>query len=317
MVVWGGYNGSYLNTGSEYDPSTDSWVSTTTTGAPAAREVHTAAWTGSEMIVWGGNGNSGYLNTGGRYNPSTNTWLAITTTRVPAARALHTAVWTGNEMIVWGGDGNSGYLTTGGRYNPSTDTWVTTTTGAAAMRHFHTAVWSGGEMIVWGGFNNDGSLNAGGRYSPQAPSTPVVLSALSRKVHASSGTPDANLPLTGTPGIESRTGVGTNDYTLMITCNANVSVNGSPQAAVRSGIGIIGSGGVSNGGSVITADNVVIIPLTNVANAQTIQVALYGVNGSTNFVIPMNILIGDTNGSCAVNASDVSIIKSNLGTGVP
>jgi hypothetical protein len=224
--------------------------------------------------------------------------------------------WQRNDRL--GGDSNSGYLNTGGRYNPSTDAWVTTTTTRApAAHHFHTAVWSGSEMIVWGGFNNDGDLNAGGRCSPQAYSTPVVLSALSRKVHASSGTPDANLPLTGTPGIESRIGAGTNDYTLMITCNANVSVNGSPQAAVRSGIGIIGSGGVSNGGSVITADNVVIIQLTNVANAQTIQVALYGVNGSTNFVIPMNILIGDTNGSCAVNASDVSIVKSNLGIGVP
>ena len=26
----------------------------TTTGAPTARAIHTAVWTGSEMIVWGG-----------------------------------------------------------------------------------------------------------------------------------------------------------------------------------------------------------------------------------------------------------------------
>jgi len=41
-----------------------------------------------------------------------------------------------------------------------------------------------------------------------------------------------------------------------------------------------------------------------VANAQTIQVTLNGVNGSTNFAIPMSILIGDTNGNGTVNASD-------------
>ena len=67
-----------------------------------ARIFHTAVWTGSEMIVWGGlNGVS--LNTGGRYNPSTNSWTATSTTSAPDARAYHTAVWTGTQMIVWGG----------------------------------------------------------------------------------------------------------------------------------------------------------------------------------------------------------------------
>jgi hypothetical protein len=41
-------------------------------------------WTGSEMIVWGGQGNGGiYLNTGGRFNPSTDSWTATTTTNAP------------------------------------------------------------------------------------------------------------------------------------------------------------------------------------------------------------------------------------------
>src|SRR4030095_12489288 len=48
----------------------DTWMAPTTTNAPAGRIWHTAVWTGSEMIVWGGLGNSGFLNTGGRYNPS-------------------------------------------------------------------------------------------------------------------------------------------------------------------------------------------------------------------------------------------------------
>src|SRR5439155_20741748 len=50
-----------------------------TTNAPSARDLHTAVWTGSEMIVWGGS-NSNYLNTGGRYNPSTDSWTATSTT---------------------------------------------------------------------------------------------------------------------------------------------------------------------------------------------------------------------------------------------
>src|SRR5439155_12128592 len=123
MIVRGGYeniNQTTFNTGGRYDPSTNSWTATSTTGAPDARQVHTAVWTGSQMIVWGGDGcNLGfgcYLNTGGRYNPSTDSWTATTTTSVPDPRYSHTAVWTGSQMIVWGGQSNIGYFNTGGRY---------------------------------------------------------------------------------------------------------------------------------------------------------------------------------------------------------
>jgi hypothetical protein len=169
-------------------------------------------------------------------------------------------------------------------------------------------------MIVWGGidFPEGVDLKTGGRYCAQ-PSAPIVQSAVCRKTHGGAGSFDVNLPLSGTPGIECRTGGATNDYTIIVTFLANVSVNGSPQAAVTLGTGTIGSGGVSNGGIVTIANNVVIIPLTNVANVQTINVTLFGVNGSANVVIPMSILVGDTNGNGRVNASDVSQIKSRVG----
>ena len=35
----------------------DNWGATTTANAPSARDSHTAVWTGSEMIVWGGTDN--------------------------------------------------------------------------------------------------------------------------------------------------------------------------------------------------------------------------------------------------------------------
>ena len=96
------------------------------TNAPSARFIHTAVWTGSEMIVWGGQGFNG-LNTGGRYNPVTDTWTATTTTNAPTARQWNTTVWTGSEMIVWGGTDNFGHnVNTGGRYNPDTDTGMPT-----------------------------------------------------------------------------------------------------------------------------------------------------------------------------------------------
>jgi N-acetylneuraminic acid mutarotase len=174
MIVWGGvyFDGMgfpSLNTGGRYNPSTDSWVATTTSGAPSPRSHHTAVWTGTEMIIWSSS------NPGGRYNPSTNSWVAISTTGAPAGRARHTAIWTGTQMIVWGGSGEDGDQDTGGRYTPSTNSWVATrTTGAPAARDSHTAVWTGTEMIVWGGTFFDGtsnqSLNTGGKYNPSTDS---------------------------------------------------------------------------------------------------------------------------------------------------
>src|ERR1035437_5010146 len=145
----------------------DHWTATTTIGAPSARDSHTAVWTGSKMIVWGGqSGSGGYLNDGGLYDPVANTWTAITTTGAPSARAGHTAVWTGFRMVVWGGY-HGAYLNDGGQYDPITNTWTAiTTTGAPSARVSHTAVWTGSRMIVWSGSNGSPSLNDGGQYDP-------------------------------------------------------------------------------------------------------------------------------------------------------
>ena len=82
----------------------DTW--TATAGPPDARYSHTAVWTGSEMIIWGGGEYFLYpylfvRNTGSRYNPSTDTWTATNTSNAPTGRVAHTAVWTGREMIIW------------------------------------------------------------------------------------------------------------------------------------------------------------------------------------------------------------------------
>ena len=145
---------------------TDQWGATSTTNAPTARWSHTAVWTGSEMIVWGGGWST---NTGGRYNPSTDSWTATSTTNAPSARSDHRAVWTGSEMIVWAGGSYDPehFLNTGGRYNPSTDSWTATSmTNAPEARRSLTAVWTGSQMIVWGGYDANRQTNTGGRYDP-------------------------------------------------------------------------------------------------------------------------------------------------------
>ena len=173
MIVWGGIYvnqniGTVFNTGGRYNPGTDSWTATSTTNAPSARFQHTAVWTGSEMIVWGGTDGTNLFNTGGEYNPSTDSWTVTSTANAPDPRNFHTAVWAGDQMIVWGGctDPNFCGEYTGGRYNPGTNSWTATSlTNAPSPRAGHTAVWTGNEMIVWGADYDDG-----GRYDPSTDS---------------------------------------------------------------------------------------------------------------------------------------------------
>jgi len=176
MIVWGGtgrgHSRTFLNTGGRYDPANDTWTPSSLTNAPTARWIHTAVWTGSEMIVWGGTRDGiAFFNTGGRYNPSTDSWTATSTTDAPAPRYAHTVVWTDSEMIVWGG---SPLTRTGGRYNPRTDSWTATSTiNAPGRRVFHTAVWTGSGMIVWGGTPDEFDqvpLRSGGIYNPDTDS---------------------------------------------------------------------------------------------------------------------------------------------------
>ena len=83
---------------------------------------------------------------------------------------------------------------------------------------------------------------------------------------------------------------------------------------MTAGMGCIGSGGsCDTSGSVSVSGNVVTIPLTNITNAQTISVTLNSVNGTTNVVIPMGVLIGDTNANGSVSASDVGQAKAQSG----
>ena len=174
MIIWGGCDSTqppctrFLGDGARYNPSTDTWRPITTTLAPSARRYHTAVWTGSEMLVWGGESSLGYLADGARYNPTTDSWIAMSAQDAPSPRVTHTAVWSGEAMIIWGGNTNTGAI-----YSPSLDIWSTLPTeDAPASRAYHSAVWAGDRMIVWGGCDEfsigrcNEFLNTGGTYIP-------------------------------------------------------------------------------------------------------------------------------------------------------
>jgi N-acetylneuraminic acid mutarotase len=253
MVVWGGYywdgNYHYFQSGGRYNPSTDNWVATSATNSPEARGSHTAVWTGSEMIIWGGYDGSSYWNTGGRYNPGTDTWTATSTTDAPSGRQLHTAVWSGSEMIVWGGTGVSGNVRTGGRYDPGTDSWIATTTIEAPLaRSYHTAVWTDSEMIVWGGLSSLGFSNTGGRYcgkypppTPTPSPTPTLIvtntndsgSGSLRQALADANDGDViGFAVTGTIGLTSGELLVAKNITISGPGADNLTVNGNAKSTI-------------------------------------------------------------------------------------
>ena len=140
---------------------------------------------------------------------------------------------------------------------------------------------------------------------------PQPTSVVSRKTHGTAGTFDIDLPLTGSAGIECRSGGVNGVHQIVFTFPTAVTLSGAtvtPQA---------GMSGTMTDAPVISPDGrTVTLNLTNVTDAQTLTITLSGVNNGTStsdVAVPMSLLLGDTNGNGVVNASDVSQTKSRSG----
>jgi hypothetical protein len=76
MIIWGG-NLTSGSTGGRYDPVSNTWKLTNDSGAPPLRVNHTAVWTGTRMIVYGGSIDTGGVSFGDTwtYTPGRNMFL--------------------------------------------------------------------------------------------------------------------------------------------------------------------------------------------------------------------------------------------------
>ncbi len=146
---------------------------------------------------------------------------------------------------------------------------------------------------------------------PACVPTPVQLDAVvSRKEHGPANPFDLTLPLTGSPGIECRSGGASNQHTLVFTfANPLTSVGG---ASVTGGTGTVSSSAIGSN------TRQYFVNLESVTNAQIITVTLANVNdaaGQVSAAVPisMAVLLGDTTGNGNVNSSDIGQAKGNSG----
>ena len=135
---------------------------------------------------------------------------------------------------------------------------------------------------------------------------------VSRKSHGAAGAFDIPLPLTGSLGVECRSGGASGNYQIVATFPVPVTIT---DALVTPGDG----GSASRSGVPVVSGNQVTVNLTNVSHGQKLAINLVGVNDGTNtenISVPMGVLIGDATGNRSVNSTDVSSVKVQSGLAV-
>ena|GEM_PF-6221301 len=154
------------------------------TNAPVFQNYN-PIWTGTELIIWGGDYMGGYTSSGWKYNPSTDTWTQMTAINAPQPRSYYSAVWTGTEMIIAGGY-NGSALSSAAKYNPATDTWTPLTAMPTALYN-QSAVWTGTEMWTFGGEDGMTTVALGYKFNPATNSWSSIVQIgcpSARKLHS-------------------------------------------------------------------------------------------------------------------------------------
>ncbi|MDQ4069308.1 MAG: B-box zinc finger protein, partial [Actinomycetota bacterium] len=148
------------------------------------------AWTGTELIMWGGENCAGTacpsiqaprLADGAAYSPAGDSWRKLAPSplskRTPAATA-----WTGTEMVVWGGVSADAFFADGAAYDPARDRWRPVSQSPLQARDGVASAWTGRELIIWGGGDLREGFPNGAAYDPAADRwRPIADSPIPRR----------------------------------------------------------------------------------------------------------------------------------------
>jgi hypothetical protein len=243
------------------------------------------------------NGTSWTIATSANTSATQNNYL-LGATCVPASDCWAVGYYAGmaSQTLIERWDGTSWAIVT----SPNT---------SATQSNLLTGVTCVSASDCWAvGYYNNGSSSQTLTEHYTLPPVQLV-GVVSRKIHASAGTFDIDLPLAGDPGIECRSGGANSYYTLVFKfANPLSSVGG---ASVSSGIGSISSSAIDSS----DAHNY-IVSLTRVTDAQNLTVTLANVNdsaGNSSISVPgpsMGVLTGDVNASGVVTSGDTNLCKA-------
>jgi Galactose oxidase, central domain/Kelch motif len=168
VLIWGGgCCGDARAQGAAYDPATDRW--SPLPRSPLAGRHAAGVWTGTEMVIAGGQTADGAaFADAAAYNPTTRSWRRLPP--LPGPRYGATLTWTGREVLVVGGqrDAASMPYADGYAYQPGTHRWRRLP-AMDAGRSRHTAVWTVHHLIIWGGQTGSAAEN------PAAPPHGLTL----------------------------------------------------------------------------------------------------------------------------------------------
>lgn len=173
VIVWGGGPSSAPNAftdGASYTPESGAWtpIATPPGGSPGRRQP-IAVWTGSRMLVWGGEENGQPVPGGAAYDPATDAWTALDTQGAPSPRSGVAWAWSGTTLFLFGGRiPGAGVTAEGYAYSAESGQWsALPSSGAPSPRADAFTAWTGSEFFVWGGRDESGnSRNTGARYDP-------------------------------------------------------------------------------------------------------------------------------------------------------
>ncbi|HUH06348.1 MAG TPA: kelch repeat-containing protein [Egibacteraceae bacterium] len=148
--------------GAAYSPAEDAWRLIAASSLTPRRGM-AGAWTGAELLVWGGADESSHLADGAAYDPRLDQWRPLAASPL-SARSDSAAVWTGDELLVIGGHDNGGPLNDAAAYDPRRDEWRVLSPGPAALARVWqlSGVWAGDSAVLW---PRDGAAEPGARYA--------------------------------------------------------------------------------------------------------------------------------------------------------
>lgn len=169
VVLWGGadpFNRLIFQNGWRLEPTSH------TEGAPQSIGGTFYAWTGRELVIWGG-----YeprvispdpdeyepprgVDTGAAHDPATDSWRPVPSVGAPPpmfAKSEVSSVWTGSEMIVIGDKSVHAY-------DPERDSWRQLSL-KLPEEFYGSAVWTGSEVLI---------VNSGGECPATIAHDPVT-----------------------------------------------------------------------------------------------------------------------------------------------